>query len=88
MVIKIGWTTPILHVLQIRVGRLIQPRRQEVKWHGSHVNDNVSMGNGMGQNTPTMMVVLPYDVGIDKIIDFILICYSSMNNESYFIYAT
>lgn len=51
MVIKIGWTTPILHVLQIRVGRLIQPRRQEVKWHGSHVNDNVSMGNGMGQNT-------------------------------------
>lgn len=42
------------------------------------------MGNGMGQNTPTMMVLLPYDVGIDKIVDFILIYYSNMNNETYF----
>lgn len=68
MVITIGWFATILHLLQNRVGRLILPRHQKVEWHGSHVNVNVTMGNGMGQNTPTMMVVLPYDMGIDMII--------------------
>lgn len=71
MVVTIGWTTPILLLLQIRVGHLYYhvPKKTSAMVHMLMItNDNVPKANNMGQNKPTMMVVLAYDMDIDEII--------------------